>query len=266
MKSPKDVLTREEWELMSGCGPETALWSRSSFEECVSRLLKKNPSPELAEVLYRVRKKLGFELVPGFLPLYSTKDLDLYQPVSILMGGKEYRALLWKREKEGLSFMLFDKTPVEITPGSTLEFQILREDDGRYRFSQTVREVSEEHGNVVITVPCTERLRRVDLRESPRWKASIDAKCEFTGGKVLDGLITDISTRGLRVCFHGVFDVLPGACLRVRFSLGSYSMNLPSTVRNVYITREQTCAGLQFDEISDRDEEMIRRWSYALIK
>lgn len=266
MNWTENPLTQEEKSFLEGCGEENVFWSRSSFENCIEKLIRKDTSYEVANKLYSIRKKLGFELVPKFLPLHSTRDLDLYQPISLILGGKEYRAILWKKDKDSFSVMVFDNIPADIVPGSRLEFQVFREDDGKYKFYQLIDEVSEEAGHKILRLSHIEPLRRIDLRETPRWKASLPGKCHLKEDRVYEGRITDISTRGVRICIDEAIHLFPGASLTVEFSLGKHTLRIPSTVRNLYITEDKTCIGLQFEDISDSDEEMIRRWSYSLFK
>jgi len=96
-------LTEEEtgilWDysLKLGRDPFLSLEFKAPFEKVVDLYLRTDPNPK-EELIQEMRVKLGFDYVPYFVPLVSTKDIELFQP-----------ARLYTPEGEGFDVSLFDK-------------------------------------------------------------------------------------------------------------------------------------------------------------
>jgi c-di-GMP-binding flagellar brake protein YcgR len=88
---------------------------------------------------------------------------------------------------------------------------------------------------VILVIPHTEKLSKIQLRESIRWKVSISARVFFFNRKVfpeelslieelpdesfLEGTIENISTGGVRVCFKRFVSAKEGDSLLLEFDM-----------------------------------------------
>jgi hypothetical protein len=108
-------LNEEEISLLYKCAStlgdlNKVFHSKYVFERCAGKLVKENSGN--IPIVVSVRKKLKFEHLPWFLPLATTRDIELYQTGFISYKGKSYGAAVrvcFKRffsAKEGDSLLL----------------------------------------------------------------------------------------------------------------------------------------------------------------
>lgn len=272
-------LNKEEIALLYKCAstledPNKVFHSKYVFERCAGKLVKE--SSDNIPVVVSVRKKLKFEHLPWFLPLATTRDIELYQTGFISYKGKSYSAAVWEKTEEDLKIAILDRTSEFPQPGDRVKFSFLREDDGRYYFEVEVLNTYLEGGKVILVIPHTEKLSKIQLWESMRWKVSIPAQVFFFNRKVpaeelslikelpdesfVEGTIENISTGGVRVCFKRFVSAKEGDSLLLEFEWkGQLFKNILAEVRHITGSTDRTCFGLKFLAFKKAYEDTIRK-------
>jgi len=272
-------LEEEEINVLYECArnlsePSKLFHSKYVFEKCAGKLVKKNS--ENIPIIVSVRKKLKFEHLPWFLPLSTTRDIELYQTGFISYKGKSYSAAVWEKTEKELHIAILDRLEDIPKVGEKIRFSFLREDDGRYYFQEEILSSYLDGNKVVLVLPHTEKLGKIQLRESVRWKVSIPARVFFFGRVVtpeelllmeeipkeafVEGTIEDISTGGLRVCLKNLVEPKEGESLLIEFEWkNNYFGPILSEIRNVRISTEKICIGVKFLNLKNLQEETIRK-------
>jgi len=96
-------LSEEEIALLYKCAseledPNKIFYSKYIFEKCAGKLVKE--SSDNIPIIVSVRKKLKFEHLPWFLPLATTRDIEVYQTGFVSYKGKSYGAAVWEKQKK----------------------------------------------------------------------------------------------------------------------------------------------------------------------
>jgi len=272
-------LEEEEINVLYECArnlsePSKLFHSKYVFEKCAGKLIKKNS--ENIPIIVSVRKKLKFEHLPWFLPLSTTRDIELYQTGFISYKGNSYSAAVWEKTEKELHIAILDRLEDIPEVGKKISFSFLREDDGRYYFQEEVLNTYLEGSKIVLVLPHTEKLGKIQLRESVRWKVSIPARVFFFGRVVtpeelslmenipneafVEGTIEDISVGGLKVCLKGPFELREGESLLIEFEWkNNYFDRILSEIINIRSLTEKTCIGVKFLNLKKSQEETIRK-------
>ncbi|MCI4458332.1 MAG: PilZ domain-containing protein [Thermocrinis sp.] len=273
-------LNEEEIALLYKCAstledPNKVFHNKYVFEKCAGKLVKE--SSDNIPIIVSVRKKLKFEHLPWFLPLATTRDIEVYQTGFISYKGKSYDAAVWEKTEEALKIAILDRVSESPQPGEKVRFSFLREDDGRYYFEAEVLNTYIEGGKVILVIPHTEKLGKVQLRNSVRWKVSILARVLFFNRKVkaeelslieelaeesfLEGTIENISTEGVKVCFNRFVSAKEGNSLLLEFEWkGKAFKNILAEIRYISGSTERTCFGLKFLNLKKDYEDTIRKF------
>ncbi|WP_448584077.1 flagellar brake protein [Thermocrinis sp.] len=272
-------LGEEEINVLYECArnlsePNKLFYSKYVFEKCAGKLVKENS--ENIPIIVSARKKLKFEHLPWFLPLSTTRDIELYQTGFISYKGKSYGSAVWEKTEKELHIAILDRLEDIPKPGEKIKFSFLREDDGRYYFQEEILNTYFESNKIVLVLPHTEKLGKIQLRESIRWKVSIPARVFFFGRVVtpeeaslmeempkeafMEGTIEDISAGGLRVCLKTAIEPKEGESLLIEFEWkNNYFGPILSEIRNVRSSTERTCVGVKFLNLKRVQEEIIRK-------
>lgn len=273
-------LNEEEISLLYKCAsaleePNKVFHSKYIFEKCAGKLVKE--SSDNIPIIVSVRKKLKFEHLPWFLPLATTRDIELYQTGFISYKGKSYSAAVWEKTEEDLKIAILDRIPESPQPSEKVRFSFLREDDGRYYFEAEVLNTYLEDEKVILVIPHTEKLGKVQLRESIRWKVSTPARVFFFNRKLkaeelslieelpnesfVEGTIENISTGGVMVCFKRSISAREGDNLLLEFEWkGRLFKNILAEIRHITSSTDRTCLGLKFLNLKKAYEEIIKRF------
>jgi c-di-GMP-binding flagellar brake protein YcgR len=133
-----------------------------------------------------------------------------------------------------------------------------------------------EGGKVVLVIPHTEKLSKIQLRESIRWKVSIPVRVFFFNRKVqaeelslieeppdesfVEGTIENISTGGVRVCFKRFVETKEGDSLLLEFEWrGQLFKDILAEIRHITGSTDRTCFGLKFLDLKKAYEDTIRK-------
>lgn len=242
--------------------PNLVFENKAVFEKVVDKIVE-NGNPREIKLISSIRMKLRFSSLPWFIPLTSTRDVEVYQTGILVVENRKVDAYVYDKDEEFLYIALLE--PVVIKVGDRISFFFLRENDARYTFEATVEKVFSEGGRTVIAVRHASELKRIQLRESVRWKVKIPA--EFTilresGEEVsAEGQLEDISVKGARVCFEGKVDVKEGDRILLDFTLRDYTFkNLLGTIVHKIVYEKRTCLGVKFEELSRKEEKVIEQF------
>ncbi len=266
-------LSLPELSLMWKCAkamdePTKVLYNKAVFEKCVNKLVKEDIS--VIEQVSHIRKKLRFDSLPWFLPLSSTKDIDVYQTGFLSFEDVAYSAAVWDKNELELHIAILDiviKAPKE---GDKVKFSFLREDDGRYYFQSEVIRTYKDGTKLVVVVPHTDQLSKIQLREHLRWKVNIPAKVFFGLDKMkffeeepeeyIDAVIEDISPQGAKVCVQRFIEAKLEDKIILQFELKSIPIRTVGTIKNIRTGFEKVCFGIKFESIGKAEEDFIRRF------
>ncbi len=273
-------LTKDEVEVLWSCArklsydPTKFLLSKPVFERCVSFLVRKDPST--IDLINRVRKKLHFDRVPWFLPLTTTRELDMYQTGFLTIGEEVYDAAVWEKDEARIHIALLGATGAKVKVGDKIKFSFLREDEGRYYFSADVLEVYHDANRPVVVVEHTDKLNKIQLREHPRWRVNVPAKLylfreridpktalmlmDVNDVETIEGRIEDISIGGLRFCAKYIPEVFDEQVVVVIFDLDQKHMETAGTIRSRRALSNRSCVGVKFEGLSKEDEDYIHKY------
>ncbi|MDW8095302.1 MAG: PilZ domain-containing protein [Aquificaceae bacterium] len=257
-------LVEGELEILWECAgtlksPEDVFWKRETFVKCMRSIAIKDR--RVIAQLQSIMKKLRFEELPSFLPLRSTREIELCHPITLVGKNGEYTGILWEKDEKYLRLAMLDEPRETIKKGNVLEFRINREGDGRYIFKVELEDTLRDGEFLILIIPITDKLSRVELREAPRWKADLSAEFSIleSSEKILTGTVEDISVRGLRLCTTSPCDFSVGTKLSVFFKLKNQPIKVVGVVRNMSMLGNKVCVGISFEDIGDKEEELIRR-------
>ena len=266
-------LEKEEINLLWKCAnitkePIKIMQAKVVFERCISELVKEDASK--IEMVTEIRKKLRFDSLPWFLPLSSTKDIDLYQTGFITYENQAYSSAVWEKNELELHIAVLDTPLKPIQPGERVRFSFLREGDGRYYFQGDVLRTYRDGTKLVVVLPHTDKLSKIQLRESLRWKVKIPAKIHIYKDssalsfeepeEFIEGTIEDLSVQGIRVCLSSFTDVRVEERVFIQFEIKSYPIKVFGIVKNVRSSPNRTCLGIKFANLSKVDEDYIRKF------
>ena len=255
------------WKYVSNMGvnPTLIFESKTFFEKVVSKVVEGGNREEIKTVP-SIRTKLRYDTVPWFIPLTTTKDIDLYQTGTVIIGNTHIDAYVYDKDEEFLYIALLEPYPIKV--GERITFFFIRENDARYSFEAIVDQVFTENERTIIAIKHTDKLYRVQLRENIRWKTHIPAK--FTFGRKLedlgepqyDGIIEDISVKGARLCFEDInLPVKENYFVLLEFTLKGYKFkNLIGRVMHKILYEKKMCVGIKFEEISRQEEKAIEHY------
>lgn len=242
--------------------PNLVFENKAVFEKVVDRIVQ-NGNPEEIKLISSIRMKLRFSSLPWFIPLTSTRDIEVYQTGVLVVRNRRVDAYVYDKDEEFLYIALLE--PVVVKPGERVSFFFLRENDARYSFDATVEKVFNEGGRTVIVVRHTSEIKRIQLRESVRWKVKLPVKFTLlkeNGEEInAEGQLEDISVKGARVCFEGRLDIKEGDRILLDFTLKNYTFkNLLGTVVHKIVYEKRTCLGIKFEELSRKEEKVIEQF------
>ena len=261
--SEKEAQIIWEYSIKLGRDPFLALEFKAPFEKVVDLYLRTDPNAD-EKLVQDMRVKLGFDYVPYFVPLVSTKDIELFQPAKLYTKTKEsFEIALFDKDEKFMYWAVIDKKNIPNLVGQQVTISFVRKGDGIYKFEGTVEDIYTESGKTILKIPHTFELTRYQRREYTRVEVEIPVK---VGIKVEDktewikGEIVDISAGGAKVCIslnEYESEIQPMTNLTLKFTLAGKELNLKATVVNVYPRRHTTCYGVKFEEIKPDEQKFI---------
>jgi c-di-GMP-binding flagellar brake protein YcgR len=259
------------YSLKLGRDPFLALEFKAPFEKVVDLYLREDPNAK-EELIRDMRSKLGFDYVPYFVPLVTTKDIELFQPGKLILpDNTRYDVALFDKDERYMYWAVIDSIPHYSFEGQKVTITFIRKGDGIYTIESVVEGSFMDNGKLVLKMPHTFELNRYQRREHPRVEVELPAKIGIPkeikeGDKVrieyewVDGEIADISAGGAKVCVkRGVLEkeLPPSEGIILKFNLAGSDYNLRSTVVNIYPGERKICYGVKFEKIKPEEQKAI---------
>jgi len=249
-----------------GRDPFLALEFKAPFEKIVDLYLKTDPEPK-EEIVQDMRMKLGFDYIPYFIPLTSTKDIELFQVGRLYLANKKhYEVTLFDKDERYMYWALIDPVPANYElSGIDAKISFIRKGDGIYTFKERIEDTSYQSGRLIIHIPHTFELTRYQRREFPRVEVELSAAVGIFNKdeektKWISGEIVDISAGGAKICIplsELEVELSPMTEINLKFKLNNHLFNLKATIVNVYPRRHTTCYGVKFEDISPEEQKII---------
>ncbi len=212
-----------------------------------------------------IRMKLRYNTLPWFIPLSTSRDIDIYQTGTLMVGEYKTDAYVYDKDEEHIYIALISSIPVKI--GEKVKFFFIRENDARYFFEGEVEKILTEMGRTVIALRHTDKLVRKQLRESIRWKVEIPVKFRFgeslqkINPEEYEGVIEDISVKGVRLCYQGNISMKEGDYVLLDFRLRNHDFkDLIGKVMYKKIYERKACFGVKFEDITRKEEQIIEQF------
>ncbi|WP_456438405.1 flagellar brake protein [Desulfurobacterium sp.] len=265
--SEKEAEILWEYSVKEGRDPFLTLEFKVAFEKVVDFYLHTAPDAD-EEIVRSMREKLGFDAVPFFVPLVSTKDIELFQPARVeLADGYSADVALFDKDERYMYWAFTDPFPMNrIKTGDEVTFVFIRKADAIYKFVVPVEEVYKEGDRIIIKVPHTFSLQRYQRRNFAR--VEVDILCKFGvstdgGWEWYEGRLKDISGGGARVCLpYG--KKKPSVSIlsevKLEFFLEGKHFSLKGSVVNEDLREKVLCLGVQFVDIKDTEQQAILRF------
>lgn len=248
--------------------PQMVYDNKALFERVVSKIVRSNLAG--VRLIPSIRTKLRFDTVPWFMPLNTTRDIDVYQTGKLIVDDAYVDAAVWDKTETELHIVVLEALPRPIRVGEMVKFHFIRESEGRYSFESPVKDKYMDGDRLVLVLEHSETLHRVQLRESLRWRVNIPVEFALIGDVVvteeeglefLSGIIEDISTKGVRVCTETFVSPKEGDYVMLNFSIGEHRFdNLLGQIVNVRQMPGRTCMGVKFLKVSRQEETVIDRF------
>lgn len=249
-----------------GRDPFLTLEVKASFEKVVDQYVSDNPDYD-EEFIRDIRKKLGFDYIPSFVPLSTTKDIEIFQNGRITLENSTFDAALYDKDEKYMYWLLMDISSVSNLKGKTLKIQFLRRDDAIYVLDGKVDEVLYEDGKVILKIPHHSEMKRIQRRQYAR----IEVDLPVNLGKIspenpssikwLSCIAKDISAGGIRICIPSSqrlsFNLTIGSEVIMSFNLDNNSIKVKGTVVNIIERKSSICYGIKFMNIKSKDESHI---------
>jgi c-di-GMP-binding flagellar brake protein YcgR len=248
--------------------PQMVYENKPLFERVVSRIIRENIAG--VRLIPSIRAKLRFDTIPWFIPITSTRDIDLYQTGKLYVDGSYVDAAVWDKTETELHVVVLGALPRPIRVGESVKFHFIRENEGRYSFETIVKDKYTEGDRLVLVLEHTDNIHRVQLRESLRWKVNIPVEFAIADditeealekADFLSGRIDDISTKGVRICTDTLIKPSEGKYVVMNFSIGEHRFeNMLGQIMNVRHGQTQVCMGVKFLKVSRQEEKIIDRF------
>ncbi|ADC89986.1 type IV pilus assembly PilZ [Thermocrinis albus DSM 14484] len=239
--------------------PLKVLNSKVVFERCVSHLVREKP--DSVEFIPVIRRKLRFDYLPWFIPLTTSREIDLYQTGFVSCEGGMYGAAVWEKTEEEIHIALLEEGCRGVGVGDTVKFIFTREDDGRYHMTAPVLRSYRDRNRLVLVLPHVDKLGKIQLRETVRWKVRIPALLWVAGlPRSVEVIVEDISPGGLRACKESFLDLTEGQEVSVTFEWKGYSFrDVRGIVKHVRGSADRTCVGIQWVNVNTELQDLIRK-------
>ena len=247
--------------------PILVLEFKAPFEKVIDLYIKNDPNAD-EEMIKDMRKKLGFEIASPYIPLVTTKDIELFQNARMIFANaKAISIALYDKDERYMYWLVVDNNlPPSIGVGEYVKVMFIRPEDGIYTFESPIEEIIKDGGKTIVKFAHSFDLERMQRREYPRIKTEKPAQIIYTVQNkeiTLDGKFFDISAGGAKICFpnateKSLLDSLSfGNTVIVKFSLEGNHFAIPSTVLDKIQRRKEECIRVNFKDIKDKEREKI---------
>lgn len=251
-----------------GRDPFLAIEFKAPFEKIIDVYIKENPNFD-EDLIKDMREKLGFDYIPYFVPLTTTKDIELFQGGSLKTeDGRTYSVALYDKDELYMYWVITDKTIPKINPEDKVKVSFTRKSDAAYTLEGQVIDVINENGRVIIKIPHTFELIRIQRREYPRVEVEIESligkKVKKDGQEILlwiTAKILDISPSGAKVCISpeekDKLKLGIGDKIILSFNLLEKEFQEEAEIVNIHQKQNILCYGVKFVDIKEFQQKHI---------
>ncbi len=241
------------------------------FEKTIHHYVETNEEVD-NEFIKKIREKLGFSKKSKFLPLITTKDIEVLQKgiITILKNMLSLEGILHDKDEKYMYWHLsdIDRIHKEFLD-SDVEVTFIRPDDAVYKFESTVEGIYMDNGKVIIKIPHSLNLKRIQRRKHARVSVSIPGKLgilkkydnDLEKLHWIDVDILNISAGGAFICVNNdkVNEIKDEkvAEFSLKFKLENITINSKIELVREVKMEDHTCFGVKFTDLSTRYEEII---------
>ncbi len=244
---------------------------KASFEKAVDHYISNHEHGD-DKSIDAIRKKLGYADLPAFMPIFYSKDIDLYQSGKIKLGKERYGdAVLHDKDEKYMYWILKDvENPRGMDAAKTARVLFVRDDDAVYAFESPVEAMFEERGKTVLKLPHTFELHRDQQREISRVPydspAHISAERWEEEGRLpsvwQEGRLTDVNafSVGFRLESVPKFDLQKEQEVTLRFVIEEEEMLARAKIFSIKRIGKTKQYGLRFVNPTETFRDIIFRF------
>ncbi len=246
--------------------PMLVLEFKAPFEKVIDLYMHTDPHPN-EELVRHMRKKLGFDTQSPYIPLITTKDIEIFQNARMIFSNnKAINIALYDKDERYMYWVVVEgNLPSSTSPGEIVKIIFIRQDDGIYSFEQPIADILYEDGKTILKIPHTFDLNRIQRREYPRIKIDLPAYLFFKtpeGLVTLEGKLVDLGAGGARICIYKELKLLRklkyGDQVLLSFSLdGKNQIELEAKVLERDIKTNSVCLRTLFDHVEENIKDQI---------
>ncbi|WP_457643293.1 flagellar brake protein [Persephonella sp.] len=267
-------LTRKELEILWKYSqklhkdPFLVIEYKAPFEKVVQAYIEDDPNYS-ESLIKSMRKKLGFDKIPPFMPLISTKDIDLFQTGTLIFENRVFPVALYDKDEKYMYWYIIDKKPpFPFDKGKTVKIRFVREDDAVYIIEGTIQDIYEEDGKYIIKLPHTFKFLQIQRRRDFRLKINLPIEVTLTdikGNQVKIKLeSTDISIDGIGFCIpmQKTKDLRTGIGteIMVRIEFEDRQIETKAVIKNIREAGKNLCYGAEFKDMDSEDKNFLIRF------
>ncbi len=263
--TPEEMKILWEYSQKMERDPILVLEFKAPFEKVVDLYIQNDPHAK-EELVKDMRKKLGFEVQSPFIPLITTKDIEIFQNGRMIFSNnRTISVALYDKDERFMYWLAVDgDMPLEVHPGESVKIVFVRQDDGIYSFELPIVDIYQESGKTVVKLPHTFDLIRTQRREHPRIKLQEPATLLYLdeeGEHSFESTVVDIGPGGARVCAPKSDDKLKriryGEPMKLVVHLNKKRYTLEGKVLERDIKSKVVCFRLLFEGIDSEVKEEI---------
>ncbi|HIP93068.1 MAG TPA: PilZ domain-containing protein [Desulfurobacteriaceae bacterium] len=277
----KKGLTKEEVEIIwkysqiLGLDPYLVIDYKIPFEKVMDYYLEHDPNAD-PELVTRLRNKLGLTTLPPYVPLSTTKDIELYQTGELYFDDISDTISVGLIDKdEFYMYWATDTKHPRLKPGEKVNIKFLRKKDGYYYLKNLeIKDVINEGFRLVLKIPHTRKFERVQFREYIRVEVELNCKISEPVKEDEKGNLPspekvrwystktkDISGGGVLVCFPISREDVPkynvGDKVYLEIDLEGNTILAIGEIRRILEKKNSICYGIQFIDISEEHRKKI---------
>ncbi len=257
------------YALKMGRDPMVVLEFKAPFEKVIDLYLKEHLDAD-EKLIQDMRKKLGFEIVSPYVPLVTTKDIELFQNATIIHNNRSYNATLYDKDERYMYWLLSsDSGPVNLNIGDTIKLIFIRKDDAIYTIILPIEDIQNDSNKILIKLSHTFEMTRTQRREYPRIHVEIPVEVIYYDKKEdkeykLYGTIVDLSAGGSRICFENKPDILSrikySEVLKIKYQLLDNHLENDLKLLDKIEHSKNICIRGTFENMKEQTEQKIHEF------
>jgi len=267
-------LTKDELEILWKYSnklhksPFLAIEYKAPFEKVIQAYIEENPDTYSEELIKSMRKKLGFDKLPSFIPLVSTKDIDIFQVGNLIYQQKSYPIALYDKDERFMYWYLIDwKPPFPFKKGDTVKIRFVRDNDAIYIVEGRIEDIYEDKGKYIIKIPHTFNLIQIQRRRNFRLRIHLPITVVIGEGDKqvkVETETADISIDGVGFCLPILkareLNINVGGEIGVSIQFEERTVSAKGVVKNIREVDKRVCYGVEFTQIDREDKNFLLRF------